>query len=334
MDLLERYLQAVGHCLPPKGKEDTLAELRANLLGEMDGREEDLGRTLTEDEVAAVLEEHGRPMIVAARYLPQRYLIGPGLFPAYLYTLKRGAPMVAIVYAVVQAVTLAFRYGGGFSIGSAIARFPGVLFFSWGVVTLVFAAIQCAQDEYAGSFRLPKQWDPRKLPPLEKPQAKGPSLANRVADFVVNGLIVAWLLALRHQPFLFLGPSREYLKSLAVGMSAAWDLFYWQIIFLMMAQVLLKGVALMRSVQPWLRVIDLVVQGLGVGILTVLLQERTFFAATAVIYSQQMKLLETINWSVRIGLRFALAIAVLKLLWDLGKLVMDSLKGDAVAVPR
>jgi hypothetical protein len=334
MDLLERYLQAVGHCLPPKSKEDTLAELRANLLGEMDGREEELGRPLTEDEVAAVLVEHGRPMIVAARYLPQRHLIGPGLFPAYWYTLKRGAPMVAIVYAVVQAVTLAFRYGDGFSIGSAIGRFPGVLFYSWAVVTLVFAAFQYVQDEFVGSFKLPKQWDPRKLPPLEKPQAKGQSLANRVADLVISVVAVVWLLALGHQPVIFLGPGATYLKSLSVGMSAAWEMFYWQLIFLMIAQILLKCVALLRSMRPWQRVIDLVVLGLNVAAIMVLLQERTYFAATAVINSQQMKLLETINWSVRLGLQFALAVTVVKLLWDLGKLIVDSTRGNAVVVQR
>jgi hypothetical protein len=299
----------------------------------MDGREEELGRPLTEDEVAAVLEAHGRPIFVAVRYLPQRSLIGPGLFPMYWYTLVKGAPMVAIVYAVVQAVTLVFRYGEGFSIGGAIAGLPWVLFYFWGAVTLAFAAFQYVQDEFVGSIRLPKQWDVRKLPPLEKPQAKGHSLANRVADFVVNALTVAWLLAMRHQPFIFLGPSREYLKTLSVGMSAAWELFYWQLIFLMTAQVVLKGVALLRSMRPWQRVIDLVVQGLSVGALTVLLQERTYFTATAVINSQQMKLLETINWALRLGLECVLVITVLKLLWDLGRLLVDSMKGDAVVVP-
>ena len=67
MDLLARYLHAVGQYLPAKGNDDTLAELRANLLAEMENREEELGRPLNEVEVAAVLEHHGRPAMVAAR---------------------------------------------------------------------------------------------------------------------------------------------------------------------------------------------------------------------------------------------------------------------------
>jgi hypothetical protein len=59
MDLLERYLQAVEQYLPAKGKEDTLAELRANLLAQMEDKAEMLGRPLTEEEEAEVLRGHG-----------------------------------------------------------------------------------------------------------------------------------------------------------------------------------------------------------------------------------------------------------------------------------
>src|SRR5277367_3330872 len=104
MDLLERYLQAVGQYLPLKGKDDTLAELRANLLAEIEGREEELGRPLNEAEVASVLEQHGRPVVVASRYLPQHFLIGPGLFPLYWFTLLKSLPLVALAYAVAQSV--------------------------------------------------------------------------------------------------------------------------------------------------------------------------------------------------------------------------------------
>lgn len=102
MDLLERYLQAVGQYLPTKGKGDTLAELRANLLAEMDGRVEELGRPLNEDEVAAVLEKHGSPAVVATRYLPQQSLIAPALFPLYRFTLLKSFPLVLLVYAAVS----------------------------------------------------------------------------------------------------------------------------------------------------------------------------------------------------------------------------------------
>jgi hypothetical protein len=80
MDLLERYLQAVGQYLPAKTKDDTIAELRANLLEQMDAREEEFGRPLQQSDVAEILKAHGKPEAVALRYLPQRSLIGQRYF--------------------------------------------------------------------------------------------------------------------------------------------------------------------------------------------------------------------------------------------------------------
>jgi hypothetical protein len=72
MNLLERYLQAVGQYLAPGTRDDVLAELRVNLQAEMDARAEEKQGPLTESEIAAILKAHGRPMVVAARYMPQQ----------------------------------------------------------------------------------------------------------------------------------------------------------------------------------------------------------------------------------------------------------------------
>ncbi len=98
MDLLERYLQGkFGQYLPEATKDDTLAELRANLLEQMDDRAEEVGRPLNDGDMAAILLEHGKPEKVALRYLPQRSLIGPTVFPFYVFTLrKRVLPLVVL----------------------------------------------------------------------------------------------------------------------------------------------------------------------------------------------------------------------------------------------
>src|ERR1700743_1954392 len=106
MDLLERYLQAVGQYLPEATKDDTLAELRVNLLAQMDDRAEELDRPLNDGDVAAILLEHGKPEKVALRYLPQRALIGPAIFPFYMFTLRKMMPLVVFAYAVAQGAVL------------------------------------------------------------------------------------------------------------------------------------------------------------------------------------------------------------------------------------
>src|SRR5580704_11688973 len=104
MDLLERYLQAVGQYLPAKGKDDTLAELRANLLAQIEDKAEMLGRSLTEEEEAEVLRGHGYPSAVAERYLPRRQLIGPEIFPYYWLTMRRTLPLVIVITVISRAV--------------------------------------------------------------------------------------------------------------------------------------------------------------------------------------------------------------------------------------
>ena len=68
MQLLDRYLTAVKFWLPQKHREDIADELTANLQSEIDDRAAELGRPLNDDEVAALLKQHGSPILVASRY--------------------------------------------------------------------------------------------------------------------------------------------------------------------------------------------------------------------------------------------------------------------------
>src|SRR6185503_15533263 len=160
MELLKRYLQAVGEHLPARGREDTLAELRANLEAEMEAREEELDRALTEAEVAAVLEAHGMPVLVASRYGSQHFLIGPTLFPMYWYTLKRSFPLLVLAYAVVQLVDIILGSGSGADmgqrIGAAVGHFPAVALTFWSIVTLGFAIFEYGQGRFFPKLTLPK----------------------------------------------------------------------------------------------------------------------------------------------------------------------------------
>src|ERR1700724_3595969 len=96
MELLDRYLQAVKFWLPKKQQQDIIAELSEDLRSQIEDREAELGRNLNESEIAALLKQRGRPVLVANRFLPQESLIGPVLFPIYLFVLK----IVAAFYMV------------------------------------------------------------------------------------------------------------------------------------------------------------------------------------------------------------------------------------------
>jgi hypothetical protein len=321
MDLLERYLQAIGQYLPAKGKDDTLAELRANLLAEIEGRQEELGRPLNESELSAVIEKHGNPPVVAARYLPQQSLIGPGLFPLYWFTLLKSFPLVLLVYAVVQAC--AFLFGrGDWSFGSAVGHLPYVIFMYWSWMTLGFAAFEFAQGRYFARVKWPQTWNPRDLPAVT--QQKGPSIANRVADVIVNGLMFLWLLAVPTHPYFVLGPGGS-LRGMPFGLSPEWRIFYWQIIVLLGLMLALKFCLVFTRSVNWIKGIGLATQVLSLLILLVIVEARTYF-----VYAPNGRglpgpeMLASVNYWVNFGFKVAIAIAVIKLAADVWGMVSSS----------
>lgn len=102
MELIERYLHAIGHHLPAKSRADILAELRSTLE---DSLESSAGASPTEAQAADAIRKMGPPQKVAAAYHPeQQYLIGPELFP--LFRMVLGIVLAAVVGAQIIAVVV------------------------------------------------------------------------------------------------------------------------------------------------------------------------------------------------------------------------------------
>lgn len=318
MEILERYLEAVGEHLPAKSRQDTIAELRANLLAEIEGREEELGRSLTEDEVAKILEAHGMPILVAARYQPQHSLIGPAMFPIYWYTLKKSAPLVVLAYAAVECVRIVLQGQPLSELPHSLGRFWSMALIYWAIVTLGFAVFEYLQRTQRTRFAMP-QWSVRDLPRMKR-EEKAPSLFHDIADVIVSVATVVWLLAVPDHPYLILGPGARYAHQMPFSLSPEWHVFYWQIIALLIAMATLKGLMLspgLRAERPWMQ---LGVQALGIGIPAVALQMKPFFVPAAS-SAETVQSLVAINNGIALGFKIAVAIASIKLVWDLWQLV-------------
>ncbi len=106
MTLVDEYLRAVALLLPKGQRDDIIAELKDIILTRIEERESELGRTLTGEETEAVLHEIGHPLVVAARYRegPQS-IVGPALYPYWLFGVKVGITIALAISAVVFIVT-------------------------------------------------------------------------------------------------------------------------------------------------------------------------------------------------------------------------------------
>jgi hypothetical protein len=322
MDLLERYLQAVGKYLPAKGKEDTLAELRANLLAQMEDKAEALGRPLTEQEEAEVLRGHGHPSVVAERYRPKRQLIGPEIFPYYWLTMSRALPFVIAITVVSRAVELVYGPPQTHIVVTSIARLFSVLFYFFGWMTLAFAAIEFFHLRYPQKVTLHADWDPRKLAKIE-PKEKSDLPKHPVADLIFSALFTAWLLAFPRYPYLLFGPGAWYLSSISLDLAPVWHRFYWAVVVLNCVQLIFKSIALFRQVQPWRKPMKIVEQIFGLSILFLLLRVRDYVVYVSPITDpSRLHFAETLNMVIHQGLEVVAVIASVKLLWDIGQMIM------------
>ncbi|HZL25796.1 MAG TPA: hypothetical protein VFC39_04620 [Acidobacteriaceae bacterium] len=321
MDLLERYLQAVGQYLPEATKDDTLAELRENLLAQMEAREEELGRPLTEAETAAILKSHGKPETVAVRYLPQRSLIGPTVYPFYVLTLTRVLPLVVLACAIAQSVQ--FVNNGHESTAHALVSFalgmwPSLLI-SAAIVTVIFAVIEwsLAKGKLANRWN---EWDPAKLPAVKAHPAGAltpQSVVKRAIDLAAHCLWMAFVLLIPYHPFLILGPGAYYLPWSGWMLAPVWHEFYIVLLCLLTLQLVMKVAALMSGAQRWVEPLGWVVKLLGLAILVIMVTTSVYFVPASAAVDLQS--LATINHAVGLGFRVVLVISVIMLLVDLWK---------------
>jgi hypothetical protein len=324
-DLLARYLQAVGDHLPSATREDVLAELRANLQAQLDDRAEELNRPLTDPEVAAILKDHGRPILVAARYLPQQSLIGPAIFPYYLMVLRKVTPFALLIFFLANCSNILFVHTTPELIAGILRAFgqliPDLLIFAaW--VTVAFAIAEYVYNRnQAKPFSL--TWDPTRLPTV-KPPFKGKSRATRIADFVFHFLWLLYVLAIPTHLYLVLGPGELYFRQFSVTFAPVWHTFYIVLLVFLVFQLATKFLALNPTFDPWKSPLDLLTKIGGISTTAILVCSKTYFVATSA--STNLRALADVNHWVNFSFRIVLAITILDLLIETWKLLSPRLQ--------
>lgn len=299
MDLIERYLGAVRWNLPAAKADDVIAELRDLIAARMEDREETLDRALTREEVNALLKEFGHPLVVASGYREHQSLIGPELFPFYLFSLRVVLLISATLLVVIGVLDVMFA--GRNAMQTLMQAFNSgiwTLLSHAALVTLFFAVI-----ERTGWLRKQlNNWTPGELPELKLRSKKGWESAFEVG---VGIAFLSWWAGAYPLPITPGG------GAVALTPSPVWTMLHWPIFALIAAQ-------LVHNLIQWLRPRWKVARGTlaiataigGIAILGILYQAGRLVTVLPGRETVQVaKLQESIDLSMQITL------AVIGVIW-------------------
>lgn len=220
MALLERYLAEVRRNLPAREADDIVAELRDVLLARAEEQEEKTGTA----DWNALLHEFGHPLVIAARYRKQQWLIGPELYPFYLRFLK---VIVTIVLAVVTGLAIVRGMLWGTNPGQIAVDYLGSLW--WGAAsaigsaTIVFALIERFGGSSAKHMR---RWKPGDLPELN---ASHPSVYESIFEVTLGVLFLLWWFGLL--------PTPRFGGNFRLVEAPVWQDLFWPVAALLVSQL-------------------------------------------------------------------------------------------------
>jgi hypothetical protein len=214
---------------------------------------------------------------MATRYLPQRSLIGPVLYPAYVVVLRIVLLWVMVPVFVLIVGPIVIATAANPTIGSiqTVWNLAMADVFSLGVITLVFAILERRPR------RELEKWDPRKLPrvPKTKPTVdagKPIPRATAIAEFIFGVIFTCvWLQLAWYRAGFDLGV-------LHVTPAPVWRIVYWPILLICVAGIPLGWTSLLWPSRIRLRsVIRVAIDALTLGVVGVLANAGTWWTATS-----------------------------------------------------
>jgi hypothetical protein len=266
MELVDRYLNAVKGYLPQKEKaqDDIIAELKDSLLSRIEERETELGRALSAEEQQALVKENGHPMLVASRYMPQQYLIGPSMYPFWLMALDAMLIAVGVVYAVLAVIDLITRSDVMQASIQAATGFAGTALFCAAIITLAFWIFERNQIRF-GFF---DRWQPAKL--AANSGGFHMKRSESLFEIVIGALFIAWWSGVISFPTSFW----HYGKPVSFVMSSSWNPYWWGILALNVWWLLLSVASFISPYLKWDRLLlRILLSVISIGLLYFLAQQ-------------------------------------------------------------
>jgi hypothetical protein len=340
MELLDRYLQAVRFWLPKAQQNDIIAELGDDLRSQIEDRESALGRPMSEDEIAALLQQTGHPMRVAARYQPQQTLIGPTLFPLYKFVLKIVTFGYLVPWLLVWIALTIFMpshraNGPMLTAISGWAAMWSNIFFIFGLITLIFAVLERVQASVAIVYK----WDPRKLPRVSQRKQQRVSRVESIFGLVFSIIYVIWWLSLPRYGILVFGAVTP-----AFSVNPALRAYYLPFLIPTLVLIVQQCVNLFRPQWTWLRAFSMMVAdaiSLGIVLSVARIYPFVTFAETGKNAADQAHAIlivnQVIQWSaisIAAGIAIALLVHAFKAAQEVRRMMKDRHSPVAVQISQ
>lgn len=195
MKLIDRYVAEVGKNLPlVKGRKDIENELRSTLEDMLEDRAQKAGRPADEALEIELLKEYGAPRKVAEMYNPTPYLIGPRMYPFFVFILKIVFGAVTLGLTIATGIQIAFQSPLSavelFSaIGRGIVNILSVCIAAFGNIALVFALIE--RFAPAADFKMDegRGWDPASL--MKEPEPEDVKMWEPILAIVFTFIVIS-----------------------------------------------------------------------------------------------------------------------------------------------
>lgn len=324
MELVERYLQAINTFLPARNSADILRELRENILSQMDEKEADLGRPLTAVEEEDLIRQHGHPIVVAARYLPQRQLIGPAIFPFYWATLKASLLIAIAVRGIGVLIGLLISSVNAASVAASLSQVIPDLFLVFAAITLTFAGLEYAIPAYNISSKF--KWKPSSLPALRR-NRRTISRAESVAGLIFGIAGAVWWQAVPSAPFLLLGPA-----AFVILPAPGWNVFHFTILVFIVFRTLLFAMDLLRPhvtlIREW---IDIGFDGGEIVLIALMLRAGSWVVANPGMadHAKAEQIVQIVNRTLPAVFAIAICIVAAQMIWRCYRLYREIHGGSA-----
>ncbi len=311
MQLIDNYMNELSRFLPTENRDDILVELRTSIEEQVADHAREQGHEPDIDDEKSVLRRFGHPLKVASEYQTQRYLIGPALFPGFVYTLKI-ILVVVLSLQLVVSVILTLSAGSTFSFSGLLSHMIDTAFLVAAILVAVFASMEFTGER----LKWYDSWQPESL------GFKSVSISKRdnvISNLITEGIFLLWWNDVLSFQRLLPNPSGD----VVVTMSDAWAQLYWPLNIVFAFSFALHAYVLIRGL--WHRhtlIAEIVLAFAMIGAVIFLLVSDTLINVTGNVEPELVKLLQG---TASIVLLFIAGFA----LWDV-VVALRRLRGQSV----